>query len=244
MTLQLQDIDAAVDFPALLRCLLAAYESPPQPLTEVIVPMRGLAPAAAQLSLRRGRLPAGALACIRSDKPLAEGRRRRDGADRRGRHLAHLRRRPVRRARHDGSRLVSRRWLAPICGAGTREYGAAEIPGGPQTALVFYTDLFNIFTHPDYRRRGVGQQIMDWGMRKADELGLEIFLRRHTARPAAVPSKRLHRAGRDGNGASDGFPGRGWMKMAEKVPPFTFFLMWRPVDGKYEEGRTTKPSLA
>lgn len=57
---------------------------------------------------RRGRLPAGALARIRSDKPLAEGRRRRDGADRWGRHLAHLRRRPVRRARHDGSRLVSR----------------------------------------------------------------------------------------------------------------------------------------
>ncbi|KAF4636753.1 hypothetical protein G7Y89_g1346 [Cudoniella acicularis] len=31
------------------------------------------------------------------------------------------------------------------------------------------------FTHPDYRRKGVGQQFMDWGMKKADELGYEFF---------------------------------------------------------------------
>ncbi|KAJ6524974.1 hypothetical protein B0H19DRAFT_971566, partial [Mycena capillaripes] len=33
-----------------------------------------------------------------------------------------------------------------------------------------------ILTHPEYRRRGVRQMCMEWGMKMADELGLEVFL--------------------------------------------------------------------
>ncbi|KAK8014811.1 hypothetical protein PG990_008107 [Apiospora arundinis] len=36
--------------------------------------------------------------------------------------------------------------------------------------------LFIIFTHPDYRLQGVGQQFMNWGMKKADELGFDFYL--------------------------------------------------------------------
>ncbi|KAK6822950.1 GNAT family acetyltransferase [Apiospora arundinis] len=205
MTLQLQDIDAAVDFPALLRCLLAAYESPPQPLTEVIVPMRGLAPAAAQLSLDEG---ASRLARWHASDPTSHWQKVVDVETGRiaGGATWHI---------YDADPFAEPDTTEAVWypDDGSRRFAeqALESMARPrsQVARKPHLYLFNIFTHPDYRRRGVGQKIMDWGMRKADELGLEIFLRRHTARPAAVPSKRLHRAGRDGNGASDGFPGRG-----------------------------------
>lgn len=31
-------------------------------------------------------------------------------------------------------------------------------------------------THPDYRRQGAGHMMMEWGIRRADELGLECFV--------------------------------------------------------------------
>ena len=36
--------------------------------------------------------------------------------------------------------------------------------------------IYFTFTHPQYRNRGAGHLLMEWGTRKADELGLEIFV--------------------------------------------------------------------
>jgi len=32
------------------------------------------------------------------------------------------------------------------------------------------------FTHPKHRRRGVGKLLMEWGIQKADELGLPSYI--------------------------------------------------------------------
>ena len=32
------------------------------------------------------------------------------------------------------------------------------------------------FTHPEYRRHGVGRMLMDWGLERADRLGLETYV--------------------------------------------------------------------
>jgi predicted N-acetyltransferase YhbS len=37
-------------------------------------------------------------------------------------------------------------------------------------------ELNMCFTIPAYRRRGVGSMVMEWGVKKADELGIEGFL--------------------------------------------------------------------
>lgn len=82
---------------------------------------------------------------------------------------------------------------------------------------------------------------MNWGMAKADELGLEMFL------DATPPGKPLY----DSNGfvtveenitaPTTDNPDDKWKETAEKACPFTFYLMWRPVGGKFEEGKTLKP---
>ncbi|KAK8037709.1 hypothetical protein PG991_001055 [Apiospora marii] len=240
MTLQLQDIDPAVDFPALLRCLLAAYESPPQPLTEVIVPMRGLTPAAAELSLAEG---ASRLARWHASDPTSHWQKVVDVETGRvaGGATWHI---------YDADPfaepdVVEAVWY-PDDGSRRFAEKALESMAWPrsQVARKPHLYLFNVFAHPDYRRRGIGQQIMDWGMRKADELGLEIFL------DATPPGRPLYLA----NGfielaetvtaPTTDSPDEMWMKMAKKIPPFTFYLMWRPVEGKYEEGITVKPSVA
>ena len=33
-----------------------------------------------------------------------------------------------------------------------------------------------MFTHPDHRRRGAGTLLMDWGIKLADQWGLESFI--------------------------------------------------------------------
>ncbi|KAK7976271.1 ribosome biogenesis protein S.t1.c1 [Apiospora arundinis] len=85
------------------------------------------------------------------------------------------------------------------------------------------------------RRQGVGHQFMNWGMKKADELGFDFYL-------DSTPSGRpLYEA----NGfryleenvnipVVERIPGEKWKEVEEKVSPLTFWLMWRSVNGIYE----------
>ncbi|KAI0389590.1 acyl-CoA N-acyltransferase [Xylariaceae sp. FL0594] len=91
--------------------------------------------------------------------------------------------------------------------------------------------LFIIFTHPAYRRRGVGQQFMTWGIDKVNEKGFDFYL------DATPVGRQLYEA--------NGFeiieeivnipvtenPDEKWKEMEEKVGPFTFWCMCRPANG-------------
>lgn len=109
--------------------------------------------------------------------------------------------------------------------------------------LCDLSDLFIIFTHLDYIRRGVGQQFMDWGMKKADEMGFDLFL-------GSTPHGRpLYE--------TNGFryieenvivpvtddPDEKWKEIEERLGPFTFWLMWRPANGVYEGREMSKPFI-
>ncbi|KAL8808964.1 MAG: hypothetical protein Q9223_003747 [Gallowayella weberi] len=102
--------------------------------------------------------------------------------------------------------------------------------------------LLNIcFVHPDHRRRGVGSLLVDWGVKKADELGLETFIE------AAEPGVPLYLS--HGFGAMDEFwvdpkvedPSEEWKQLKEKIPPIRWVFMWRPQRGRIEEGKTIVP---
>ena len=47
-----------------------------------------------------------------------------------------------------------------------------------------YMSLGSCFTAPEYRRQGIGHLVMEWGVKKADEMGLDIWIE---AAPSAVP---------------------------------------------------------
>ncbi|KAJ3579785.1 hypothetical protein NPX13_g777 [Xylaria arbuscula] len=81
----------------------------------------------------------------------------------------------------------------------------------------------------------------DWGMKKADEMGVEMFL---DSTPVGKP---LYEA--------NGFqvvektvivpqtenPDSDWKDAEAKIGHSEWWLMWRPAGGNYEEGVTVKP---
>jgi len=82
--------------------------------------------------------------------------------------------------------------------------------------------------------------MMEWGVRKADELGLEAYI------DATAEGKPLYEnygfvaAGGIDLDASKPDPSPRWKERAQCHLPFTFWPMWRPVGGKMEP-RTVKP---
>jgi len=94
-----------------------------------------------------------------------------------------------------------------------------------------------LFTHPDYRRRGVGRLLMDYGVQKADELNLEAYI------DSTDIGKLLYE--KYGFIAAEGIPfdpsrpdpSERWQQLEKILLPFTFYPMWRPAAGRKEEAK-------
>lgn len=97
------------------------------------------------------------------------------------------------------------------------------------------------FVHPDHRRRGVGSLLVEWGTKKADEMGVEAFIE------ATVNAEPLYK--RHGFATMNEFklkpcksnPGEEWTRLEKEIGPIHGYFMWRPIGGKYEEGKTVIP---
>ncbi|KAL9003985.1 MAG: hypothetical protein Q9188_003170 [Gyalolechia gomerana] len=94
--------------------------------------------------------------------------------------------------------------------------------------------LLNIcFVHPAHRRRGVGSLLVSWGVQRADELDLEVFIE---AVEPGVPLYLKH-----GFRVIDQHwvdpkvpnPSEEWIQLKEKIPPIPWTFMWRPRKGTY-----------
>lgn len=82
---------------------------------------------------------------------------------------------------------------------------------------------------------------MEWGNDKADKLGVESFVE------STEDGKPLY----DGYGfatmndfnlePTKSNPGPEWQKTAKTLLPMHGYFMWRPILGKYEEGKTVIP---
>ncbi|PCG88769.1 Acyl-CoA N-acyltransferase [Penicillium occitanis (nom. inval.)] len=92
-----------------------------------------------------------------------------------------------------------------------------------------------IFTDPDYRNLGAGRMMLEWGTKKADEMGLESFVEASYLGSLLnqkfgfiTVSKEL--VDTHVPDASDE-----WKDMETRFPPPPVYCMWRPVGGQYEE---------
>lgn len=237
MGFEIRDVDPATDFPAISRCMFDSHENPPQPFFHAFFPIHGdthdaredaIAEGATRLhswhtedptsywqkmvDTDTGRIAGCALWNICKENPFADGH-----------HME------VTWFPDDGSRRCAEQVL--------EEQSAPRARVGQRPQVY----LFILFTHADYRRRGIGQKFMNWGMAKADEMGVEMFL------DSTPMGKPLYEA----NGFIEleknviiprtNNPDDAWKATEKKIGHSTWFLMWRPPGGNYEERKTVKP---
>lgn len=102
-------------------------------------------------------------------------------------------------------------------------------------------DLNIIFTHPDYRRQGIADLIMKWGINKAEAMGVEMWL---DATRYGVPVYEKHGFSivHENNFApKNDNPSLEWKEMAERLEPMVMWQMWRPIGGRSDDGKNPRP---
>ncbi|KAI5923503.1 hypothetical protein F4810DRAFT_209018 [Camillea tinctor] len=102
-----------------------------------------------------------------------------------------------------------------------------------------HIELEQLVVHPDHRRRGAGRMLTNWGIKKADELGVETCVE---SVPFAIPIYEKY-----GFGNIDGLepdvavpnPSERWQDYAKD--DLRVVIMWRPVGHDYRPGVDTAP---
>ena len=122
-----------------------------------------------------------------------------------------------------------------------RDRKFVSYPSPRQAPLLTLKDLNILYTHPDYRRQGVADLILNWGKKKADEMGVEMWL---DATELGVPVYKKHgftvvNVNRLQPAKAE--PGEEWREIERELQPMTSWQMWRPAGGDYVEGKSVKP---
>jgi GNAT superfamily N-acetyltransferase len=248
MPLELREIDTEVDFPALAKCLYESYEDPLQQFFYVWFPIFGDGEAARKESLdeaatrlakwhaedpssywqkvvdtETGKIAGAALWNIHTENPFAEE------------HDMEITWFP-----DDGSRKFAGQLVelhnCPRSRLGQRPHICKYICCHKYTKiLITKIDLFIIYTHPEYRRKGVGQQFMDWGMKKADEMGLEMFLDSTPVGRPLYEANQFIMVKENIIIPQTDSPDEAWKELEKQTGPVPFYLMWRPAGGWRED---------
>ncbi|KAI0116288.1 acyl-CoA N-acyltransferase [Nemania sp. FL0031] len=225
MTLELQDIDIQVDFPALARCLFESYEEPLQKFFHIFFPIHGTGDQPRETAIKEcaerlklwhthdstsywqkvvdtgtGSIAGGALWNIYEENPF------------------------------NNPHPSAVTWFPED---GSREFAEKAIKNHAQprskAAQRPHIYLFIIFTHPKYRRQGVGQQLMDWGVKKSNEMRLDIYLDSTPHGRPLYEANGFEYIEKNINVPTTENPDDAWKEIEKKVGPFTFWLMRRLV---------------
>ena len=98
------------------------------------------------------------------------------------------------------------------------------------------------FVHPEHRRRGAGTLLIDWGFKKADELGIEAFVEAVDDGVPLYERCGYHYMNTTYMHSTVDHPSPQWQQLEQELrTPIHFHLMWRPVGGKYKSGKTVVP---
>ncbi|KAI0484976.1 acyl-CoA N-acyltransferase [Xylariaceae sp. FL0804] len=239
MSLELVEVDPKTDFPAISRCMFESHEIPAQDFFHACFPIHGSGAQAREDAIAEGavrlqswhtenptshwnkvvdtdtgRLVGASLWNIHKEDPFAEEQQM-----------------EVSWFPDDGSRRFVEQMLEIY------EKPRARVGRRPQVYL------FTLFTHPDWRRRGIGQKLLNWGIKKADDMGVEMFLDSTVEGKPLYEANKFHVVEKTVIVPQNDNPDEGWKKAEEKIGHSTWWLMWRPVMGQYTEGESVKPWL-
>lgn len=104
-----------------------------------------------------------------------------------------------------------------------------------------HAHLHICFVHPEHRRRGVGSMMVEWGVTKADKMGVESFLEASfIARPLYEKFGFVVVTTEEADTTIEK-PNKNWKSLEQRFLPYKWHCMWRPIGGKYEEGKTELP---
>ena len=98
-----------------------------------------------------------------------------------------------------------------------------------------YAVLNFCFTHPNHRRRGAGRLLMEWGTKKADELGLTSYIESTESGRPLYEAQGFYVEGDIDLDATTDNPSEEFTRMREKLGcPIHGWFMRRPSPGKAE----------
>ncbi|KAL3456736.1 hypothetical protein BJX64DRAFT_281145 [Aspergillus heterothallicus] len=102
------------------------------------------------------------------------------------------------------------------------------------------------FVLPEYRQQGIADMLLVEECRRADELGLEAYMEAVTAmgvpifmRHGFIPFRKVAVEPKAGHGIAD--DDEEWKAMEIRMQPLRFWPMWRPPYGKFTPGVTVPP---
>ena len=107
--------------------------------------------------------------------------------------------------------------------------------------LIRLSGLNILFTHPDYRRQGIANLMMEWGKKKANETGVEMWL---DATIYGIPLYKKHGfvvVNENNMDPKSKNTSPDWQKIESKLVPMVMWQMWRPVGHDYEGDKDELP---
>ena len=95
---------------------------------------------------------------------------------------------------------------------------------------------------PGYRRRGVGNMLVEWGTKKADEMHVEAFVEATDDGRPLYARHGFHYTDPIVLDAKVDEPSEECKALEEELRlPIVIHAMWRPVGGKFTDGETAIP---
>ncbi|ATZ57210.1 hypothetical protein BCIN_14g03700 [Botrytis cinerea B05.10] len=228
MPLELKDVDYVKDFQELIECEWISYENPQQSFFRLFCPIIGAGPTAREESLKE--CTSRQLQWHQSD-PTSYWHKVIDTESGKIVGAALWKICPTNPFEHeDDHSEVS--WYPE---GGQRDFVAAALQrfDAPRERLAPKPQLYLniIYTHPEFRRQGVADMIMKWGIEKAKEMGVEIWL---DATVYGVPLYKKHGFAvvNENNLVPEPIdePDEEWTKIATSLGPMTMWQMVRKVD--------------
>jgi len=105
-----------------------------------------------------------------------------------------------------------------------------EIQGRPHAYLGM------VYTDPVYRRHGAASMLMEWGMKKADEMGIGCFLDSTAIGIPFYESLKFVMVDETPLWVDIENPSEEWKRLQAKYTLHIQKIMWRPAGGNYQKG--------
>ncbi|MCJ1246386.1 hypothetical protein MMC30_003593 [Trapelia coarctata] len=237
MVFKLEEVNPDTDFDELMACEWESYENPSQTFFRLFCPIHGTGPNARAESIKEAT--ARQLAWHQSD-PTSYWQKVVDVETRKiigGALWKICKTNPFEQEQHSEAYWIPTGGQRDFVNKALEQFEAPRAKMGQRPQV--YLNI--IFTHPAYRRKGAGDLMMDWGIQKAEEMGVEMWL---DATVYGVPLYKKHGFAvvneSDIRPTTDK-PDVDWEMIEHDLIPMVMWQMWRPVGGMDKEGKTIRP---